>query len=60
MHFDIIYSGLMYIKGIEQDLNPNKLFGHTQIPTVSDDVKREVASLTADLHNNLAGKEILT
>lgn len=48
------HSGLMYVKGIEQDLNPNKLFGPTQTPDVSNEVKEEVAGITADLHNNLA------
>ncbi|KAK7074852.1 Tetratricopeptide repeat protein 9C [Halocaridina rubra] len=48
------HSGLMYMKGLEQDINPNKLFGHSQTPDVSAEMKNEVAGLTADLHNNLA------
>ncbi|XP_068235587.1 tetratricopeptide repeat protein 9C-like [Palaemon carinicauda] len=48
------HSGLMYIKGIEQDTNPNRLFGQSQAPTVSDEVKEEISGITADLYNNLA------
>lgn len=52
----LIFSGLLYIKGINQDLNPNKLLGPTQpTPNLSKETKAEVDSLSADLHNNIAG-----
>ncbi|XP_069163102.1 tetratricopeptide repeat protein 9C isoform X2 [Procambarus clarkii] len=48
------HSGLMYMKGIEQDLNPNKLLRRQCTPTMSEEVKEEISALTADLHNNIA------
>ncbi|XP_071515724.1 tetratricopeptide repeat protein 9C-like isoform X2 [Panulirus ornatus] len=49
------HSGLMYMKGIHQDMNPNKLLGQGQsTPCLPQEVKDEVNVLSADLHNNIA------
>ncbi|KAK3863169.1 hypothetical protein Pcinc_031022 [Petrolisthes cinctipes] len=49
------HSGLMYVKGIDQDLNPNKILGKCQdAPSLPQDVKEEVTDMSAHLHNNLA------
>ncbi|XP_050723151.1 tetratricopeptide repeat protein 9C-like [Eriocheir sinensis] len=49
------HSGLLYLKGINQDLNPNKLLVPTEPPpTITKEAKAEVDSLSADLHNNIA------
>lgn len=49
-------SGLLYIKGINQDLNPNKVLGPEEPPpTLPQETKAEVDAVSADLHNNIAG-----
>lgn len=49
------HSGLMYIKGINQDLNPNKVLGPDEPPpTLPQETKAEVDAVSADLHNNIA------
>lgn len=56
MHLIIFFSGLMYMKGIDQDMNPNRILGRDQsVPSVSPEVREEVTTLSADFHNNIAG-----
>lgn len=47
------------MKAVDQDMNPNKHFGQSRAaPKLSQETKDTVMTLTADLHNNLAGIEI--
>ncbi|XP_047486494.1 uncharacterized protein LOC125037400 [Penaeus chinensis] len=49
------HSGLMYMKAVDQDMNPNKHFGQSRAaPKLPQETKDAVMMLTADLHNNLA------
>lgn len=49
------HSGLLYIKGINQDLNPNKVLGPDDPPpTISKETKAALDAVSADLHNNIA------
>nr|XP_053650241.1 tetratricopeptide repeat protein 9A-like [Cherax quadricarinatus] len=49
------HRGLMYVKGMNQDINPTKLLSKRQsTPVVSQEVRDEIAALSADLHNNIA------
>lgn len=49
------HSGLMYMKAVDQDMNPNKHFGQSRAaPKLPQETKDAVMTITADLHNNLA------
>ncbi|KAG7163231.1 tetratricopeptide repeat protein 9C-like [Homarus americanus] len=49
------HSGLMYMKGIEQDMNPNKFLGRYKSPTMlPQNLKDEVTAVFVDLSNNIA------
>lgn len=44
------------MKAVDQDMNPNKHFGQSRAaPKLPQETKDAVMTITADLHNNLAG-----
>lgn len=56
----LFFSGLMYMKAVDQDMNPNKHFGQSRAaPKLPQETKDAVMTITADLHNNLAGIAIV-
>ena len=47
----------MYIKGINQDINPIALIPKSvPAPECSPQMKNDILMLSANLHNNIAGK----
>lgn len=60
LFLSLFFSGLMYMKAVDQDMNPNKHFGQSRAaPKLPQETKDAVMTITADLHNNLAGIAIV-